>query len=93
MQPICNQCEDTVVLAGQAANAIGLANGHHVLELVVGGARLKLLYVRKKAEKAEQILTLNPRDASLIAGFEKVLEGFLVGRIRLRLLADPQFSR
>src|SRR5664279_2770468 len=34
-----------VVLAGQAANAIGLKKGHHIFELVVDGARLKFFYV------------------------------------------------
>jgi len=34
-------------------------------------------------------LPLNLRNASFVAGFEKVLKGLLVGSIRLRLLADP----
>ena len=34
-------------------------------------------------------MPLNPRDASFVAGFEKVFKGLLVGSIRLRLLADP----
>ena len=34
-------------------------------------------------------MPLNSRDASFVAGFEKVLKGLLVGSVRLRLLADP----
>ena len=34
-------------------------------------------------------MPLNSRDASFVAGFEKVIEGLLIGSTRLRLLADP----
>ena len=37
-----------VILAGQAANAIGLEKGHYIFELVVDGAWLKLFHVTQK---------------------------------------------